>query len=63
MTLPAVADSAGRTIEVKKIDSSANAVTVDGNGAEEIDGETTQIIIAQYDAMLILCDGSDWHII
>lgn len=61
VTLPAAAAAAGRIYTIKKIDSSANAVTVDGAGAETIDGAATRNLAAQYDALLIQSDGSNWH--
>lgn len=63
VTLPAAATNEGRDYTVKKVDSSANAVTVDGNGSETIDGETTQVIAIQWDAAHIVSDGSNWLII
>ena len=49
--------------QIKKIDASGNAVTIDGNGAETIDGAATQTLGAQYDSMTVFCDGTGWHII
>lgn len=63
VTLPAAAANSGRWFRVKKIDSSGNAVTVDGNGSETIDGDLNKIISAQYSAMLVVSDGSNWHIL
>lgn len=62
ITLPVAASSVGRIYSIKKIDSSANAITVDGNASETIDGQTTQILSAQYDAITIMCDGTTWDI-
>lgn len=63
LTLPAVALSEGALIVVKKTDASANAVTIDGNGAETIDGAATQAVASQYDALTVACDGSAWWIV
>lgn len=63
VNLPAVASSAGRALVVKKIDASGNAVTLDGSGAETIDGAATQAIAAQYDALMVVCDGAAWWIV
>ncbi len=63
VTLPAANGAAGRMYHVKKIDSSGNAVTVDANASETIDGDTTKIVSTQYDSMMIVCDGSNWHIV
>lgn len=63
VTLPAVAVSEGKTFTMKKIDSSANAVTIDGSGSETIDGETTQTLDSQHSSMSIYCDGSAWYMV
>jgi hypothetical protein len=60
--LPATLDCENRELTVKKIGTTA-AVVVDGNGSETIDGATTQTISSQYDAMHIICDGSNWWVI
>ena len=58
ITLPAV--SAGLQYTIKKTDSSANLVTIDGNASEEIDGELTQVLTTQYDVITIVSDGTSW---
>lgn len=63
VTLPAASKFIGRVYHIKKIDSSGNAVTVDGNASETIDGDTTKVITTQYDSMMIVSNGSNWHII
>jgi len=60
VTLPLAADSLGAHIVVKKVDASGNAVTVDGAGAETIDGAATASLAAQYDSIAIVCDGYTW---
>ena len=62
LTLYAASGNSGRQVKVKKIDSSANTVTIDGNSSEQIDGATTQVISAQYTSLSLVCDGSNWHI-
>jgi hypothetical protein len=61
--LPPAADMAGKTVDIKKIDSSINSVTLDGDGAETIDGSLTQVLTAQYDEITVLSDGTAWYII
>jgi hypothetical protein len=61
--LPAAAAADGAVIVVKKIDASANAVTLDADGAETIDGVATQTLTAQYDAVTVVCDGVAWWIV
>ncbi len=63
VTLPTAVGNDGRHYHIKKIDSSGNAVTIDGDGSETIDGETTQVIAAQYNSINIVSDGSAWHIL
>ena len=62
-TLPAAADSTDQIFTIKKIDSTSNTVTIDGNASETIDGSTTKVINIQYDAVKIACDGTEWWII
>ena len=63
ITLPPAADNAGLTILVRKTDSSANTVTVDGNGSETINGSTTQAITAKYTTLTLSSNGTEWAII
>lgn len=53
----------GFQLAIKKVDSSANAVTIDGNGSETIDGSLTLSLSIQYQVAILTCDGSNWHII
>lgn len=63
ITLPPASSSSGCTVMVKKIDSSLNAVIVDGDGTEEIDNSTTLTISNQYDCYTILSDGTEWWVV
>lgn len=63
ITLPAAASSTSRVYHIKKTDSSSNAVTIDGNAAETIDGSTTQDINLPNESLTIACDGSNWSIV
>jgi hypothetical protein len=62
VTLPAAATSKGKVYSIKKIDLSANAVTIDGNASETIDGALTKIINTQWTAVSIYCNGSGWYV-
>lgn len=62
VTLPPVADSTDVWINVKKVDSSVNAVTVAPSVTGLIDGVATNTLSAQYDAVDLYCDGSNWYI-
>ncbi len=57
------ASNTGKVYYIKKIDSSANAVTIDGNSSETIDGSTTKVLSMQYDAIMIVSDGTEWWIL
>ena len=64
VTLPAVADvQRGKRIIVKKSDVSVNAVTVDGNGAETVDGAANASLAGQYDFVEVVSDGAKWWVI
>jgi len=63
MTLPSAASSTGKVFYVKKIDSSANSVIIDGAGAETIDGAATITTVIQYEAYTIISNGSFWSIL
>jgi hypothetical protein len=63
VTLPKVAECKGKMIVIKKTDASANAVTVDGNGSETIDGATTNALSSQYDSVSLMSDGTQWLIV
>ena len=60
ITLPTAASTTAKKYHIVKIDSTANAVTIDGNGSETIDGATTQILDGQYTSMIISSNGSNW---
>ncbi|MGJ0510257.1 MAG: hypothetical protein ACR652_24695 [Methylocystis sp.] len=60
LSLPPVIQAKGMTFLVVKVDSSANAVTLDGNGSETINGATTQALSAQWAQAQLYCDGSQW---
>jgi len=58
ITLPT--EAANVYVDVKKTDSSANAVTVSGVGT--IDGAASLSISTQYHSYALMCDGTNWHI-
>lgn len=62
ITLPPAFGNTGRQITIKKIDASANYVTVDGNGAETIEGSASYDLTVQGEYLTVACDGSGWWI-
>jgi hypothetical protein len=60
VTLPTAVGIAGKKMTIKKIDSSGNAVTIDGNGSQTIDGATTIALSAQWAHRTIVSDGTNW---
>lgn len=63
ITLPTAADNTDRRIVVKKVDSGAGIVIVDGESSETIDGATTHSLYRQYDFVMLHCNGTSWDII
>jgi len=53
----------GRRITIKKIDSSANTVTIDGTTTETIDGVLTKVLTTQYEVVTIESDNVNWFIV
>jgi hypothetical protein len=53
----------GRIYIIKKTDASGNAVTIDGNSSETIDGATTYSLASQYKYVTIQSNGTNWFII
>lgn len=62
-SLPAAATYPGRIITVKKIDSSANAVTIETSAGETIDGASSKSITVQWNFYTFISNGSNWFII
>jgi len=59
--LPTAQAVSGRTIVIKNV-GGANSVTIDTQGVETIDGAATAVLVDQYDAINIYCDGTNWFI-
>lgn len=59
ITLPTAVDNSAAFI-IKKIDSSANAVTVDAASSETIDGDLTYKLYDQYNYVEIVSNGTNW---
>ena len=63
VTLPAVTNAQRKLYHVKRTNAGVNNVTVDGFGAETIDGALTFVLGAQYDSITVLHNGTAWWIV
>lgn len=63
LTLPAAASASRRTFIAKKIDATANAMTLDGNGAETIDGAATKATTTQWVSFSVYSNGTAWFLV
>ena len=61
INLPAAID--GQQYVIKKVDSSINTVTIDGDSSETIDGALTKTLTTQYECVTIVSDGTNWFIV
>lgn len=59
LTLPSPDQVKDLVVTIKKIDASGNSVTVAG----PIDGATSYVLAAQYDAMTVGCDGLNYSLL
>lgn len=53
----------GFTVGFRKIDNSYNAVTVDANAAETINGLADFLLTDQWETLWLMCNGASWEII
>jgi hypothetical protein len=60
ITLPAVAAAAGVEMTIQNIGT--GTITIEGAGAETINGEANKILYIQYGAVDLACNGSAWYI-
>lgn len=64
INLPAAATAAGKVITVKKVGTGINAVTLDPNETETIEGSPTYAALdAANDVATFGCDGTAWFLI
>lgn len=62
VTLPA-ASLTGKLLHIKKIDSSLNAVTIDGNASELVEDAVTQALVRQGENLMLMSDGTQWWVL
>ena len=65
LTLPTAASAAsGRVYTIKYTDSGfANALTIDGDGSETIDGDLTKALNTEGEILSVVSDGSNWQVL
>lgn len=63
VTLPTAVGISGTVYFVKRINAGGNNVTLDGAGAEVIDGATTYVLTAQWQSVTIISDGAAWFVL
>lgn len=61
--LPPAASVPNKVYTIIKVDVSGNAVTIDADGGELINGATTFPLAAQFDKVVIQSNGTSWDII
>lgn len=63
ISLPPVSTKSYPYVVIKKTDSSTNAVTIDANGSETIDGGTSLTLFRQWEWVILHANESRWHVI
>jgi hypothetical protein len=63
ITLEASAAMVGKTVNVIKTDSSANQVTIKGNGTTNINAANTQVLSSQYQAVKVKSNSTQYYLI
>lgn len=63
INLPAAASCTGRVYIIKKVNSSANTITIDADASETIDGATTVALTAQWSTFQIQSNGTNWFVL
>lgn len=61
--LPQASLNPNAEINVKKIDTTLNTITVNTNGVETIDGQSSITLLSQFDSVTIFSNGVNWFII
>lgn len=63
LTLYAASGNSGKVLRVIKTTSDTNALTIDGNASETINGFANIKLNYQFDEVTIVCDGTGWNIV
>jgi hypothetical protein len=63
LTLPTSVGATGQVYIIKKVDSTANTVTITTTSSQTIDGSSSKVLSYQYDGFQLQSDGANWMII
>jgi len=63
LTLPTSVGATGQVYIIKKVDSTANTVTILTTSSQTIDGSSSKVLSYQYDGFQLQSDGANWMII
>jgi hypothetical protein len=64
LTLPALSSvGVGYTTAIKKADTTANTVTIEGDGAEEIDGAADFVLTEPSQTVMLIAGSTQWEIL
>lgn len=61
--LPAASTCPGAIFTIVKMTADANTVTIDPNGSETINGETTMVLSVQYSSARVMSISSGWILV
>lgn len=61
LTLPTAVSASGKVYIMRKIDSSANAVSIATTSSQTIDGEAPTTLALQWEYIQVVSDGSNWQ--
>ena len=61
VTLPTAVGIEGQYFVIKN--SGAGVITIEGDGAETIDGATNKTLSVQYESMTVVSNGANWIIV
>jgi len=59
----AAAPNQYRVVIVKKLDATANLVSIIPDGSETIDGASSYTLGDQYESVIMVSNGSNWHVL
>lgn len=63
VTLPTAVGNVGKRFRFEKTDATTNAVTIDANGSQTINGALVYALSARYQAVEIVGDGANWLVV